>query len=263
MAIGQQIKDPCSNKSFKSITKLCEYYHINPNAYYKRRDKGYTPYECIFGRKTKHPKAKSCIDPNGKSFDSIKDMCTHWGTSTGAFDWYKTQGCTLEECLTKHKDDSIVDDKGRWFPNQQELCKYHNLNPDTFRHKKKTMSIADIIREGKQPDFILDPFDNQFKTYKDMCEYYNVSYDAYMSRRLRNWSMLEALNFIPHITGTTHGWQFTNHFTIIKNIKSSNDILYFLCMCNNHEIIMSYKSITAYCTEQLRSQYYVPYPLQA
>ena len=81
MAIGQQIKDPCSNKSFKSITKLCEYYHINPNAYYKRRDKGYTPYECIFGRKTKHPKAKSCIDPNGKSFDSIKDMCTHWGTS--------------------------------------------------------------------------------------------------------------------------------------------------------------------------------------
>lgn len=263
MAIGQPVKDPCSDRMFKSITKLCEYYKIQPNAYYKRRDKGYSPYECIFGRKTKHSKAIECTDHTGKSFESIKDMCEHWGTSTGAFGWYKSQGCTLKECLTKHKDDSIVDNEGRWFPNQQKLCKYHNLNPDTFRHKKKTMSIADIIRDGKRPDYVLDPFGNQFGTYKNMCEYYNTSYDTYMSRRIRNWSILEALNFIPHITSKTKNWRFTKNFTILENVKSSNNILYFACIHNNHEIIMSYETIITYCTGQLKPKYYTPYPLQA
>lgn len=43
--------------------------------------------------------AKTCVDHEGRQFPSVRDMCSFWGITDGAFSYRMSHGYSLEDAL--------------------------------------------------------------------------------------------------------------------------------------------------------------------
>lgn len=135
---------------------------------------------------------KSVRDFNGKEFDSIKDMCEHWGIKRMTYMARIKRGWSLEDALTK----SITD------------------NEDG--------SKSDVGTSGK---VCFDHKGNAYSSIKEMCEAYGITYSVYLER-MRRYSdtekalTLETCSFKPIFV---NGKEYSKISEIAKDARISID----------------------------------------
>ena len=137
-------------------------------------------------------------DHAGNSFDSVIDMCRHYGVNINTFYARKAKGWTLEQALTK-SGWSVRDHLGHEYKNLREMTNAHGISYDTY-HKRRAKGLSleqalskvrvVIQRESRK---VRDHRGNEYGSLKEMAKAYGVSYSTFKQRRKRGWTLKETL----------------------------------------------------------------------
>ena len=155
---------------------------------------------------------------------------------------------------TPLQNTTCTDHLGNKFDSGKEMCDHWNISYPTYTHRiQLNWSQEKALTTPPTPTStqITDPFGNRFSSINKLCKKYFVNSNLYLqSIKKYHYSQIEALKLIPNIKTTKH-WTFDTKLQVVKHIEKQ----YFLCIFDNHEIIMHYDKIIEYCTEQLQLQY--------
>ena len=131
-------------KYFLSISELCRTYNIKTNTFYKRRERGFTFAECIFGRDKEEkyvPEPHRVYDHLGNVFHSEIEMCDYHNISFGTYRCRKNKGWNIERCLSpnrQYKDShgNQIFYLGKNYESTKSLCNAFNINYNSFQRYK-------------------------------------------------------------------------------------------------------------------------------
>ena len=70
-------------------------------------------------------------DHLGKSYQSVKEMCSAYNISYAVFLDRRSLGWSLEDCLTV----KVVDHKGRGYKSEEEMCNYWGVKYYVFKDR--------------------------------------------------------------------------------------------------------------------------------
>ena len=163
------------------------------------------------------------IDHEGHHFRRVKDMAAYWGLYPELLSARWRSGLSLEECLTRPcrkqknprgKEKGCYDHKGRYFPNQIERARWWHADANLVRSRlrigwsiekaltwpgkwerlREKLLRADhagrLYASGRE---VTDHTGRLHASKREMCAWWGIRYPLYCSRRLRGWSMEDAL----------------------------------------------------------------------
>ena len=151
-----------------------------------------------------------CYDHLGNRFNSIADMCKHWGINIGTYKKRVELGWSIEKILTtpvkaSKPKEIIRDHLGNRFTSVSAMCKYYNIGVTTYKSRIKSgwdLERALTTTAEKSQIYCIDHEGNKFESIADMCRYYNISECTYRSRIKNGWSLEKALTTpIKQVTG--------------------------------------------------------------
>lgn len=221
---GKAVTDHLGNQ-FISVQAMCEHYSITTSIYYGRLRCGYSQKKALTEDKQTQPKnSRQVTDHTGCTWQSVSQMCKHWGIKRSAYNARRKSGWSIEDALTKPtaelKPPKTVwtDHKGRTFTSLQELCKTYDIP----RHCLYTRLIKlhwDLERALTTPiiiagDEVTDPFGNTFPTTRDMYNYYNVQESIYKHRTKKM-----GLTQQKALTRIAKNKRIDDHLTVIRCIE--------------------------------------------
>lgn len=137
---------------------------------------------------------KVCKDHKEKTFESVSDMCKHYGIRTGTFHYRIRHGWTLEDALTKGLQNEVYyDNEGVAYDSLDDMCRAHGVSKQTFKDRiKHGWTLEDALNckdFRKNYKYLLDGF----KSVDEMCLHYNINVNTFKSRVKRGWSLEAAL----------------------------------------------------------------------
>lgn len=156
--------------SFSSLNEMANCYGLNPSTLrYRLREwtkkgislaciltmssnrhslRNYEDVECqctnvsddIATDDTKRTRCVKCHDHLGQEFESIQDMCNHWGISYQIYSSrVNRHKWSVEKALTtpiaNNKCQPIIDPNGVWWESISKMCKAWNIDEKTFRNR--------------------------------------------------------------------------------------------------------------------------------
>ena len=88
-----------------------------------------------------------CKDHLGYSYDSIYEMCEHYGISYETYSYRKRLGWSLKKILeTKLHDRDVHDHLGNKYMTLKDMLKHYNIAETTYyRKKNKGYQLKDIL----------------------------------------------------------------------------------------------------------------------
>lgn len=193
-------------KEFNSYKEAYEFYGIDKNTFYKRKNLGWPLDKCLttkVGEGARGREGKLVEDHEGHKFRSITEMCKHWEISQSTFNSRLNAGWSLEESLVG-KGYRIKDHKGHAFKSLNELCKAWGIAKSTYYKKsEKGCSLKEIleihgteqIKEKKavRLEVITDHKGNIFKTVGEMCKAWKVNRENYYLKKRKGWRLEDIL----------------------------------------------------------------------
>lgn len=130
------------DKQFDSIKSLCHAYNVKLNTFYRRKERGFTLEECIYGRHKKsnddqHKSKHIVYDHLGNEFKNTYDMCEHYGVNFSTFRARKRKGLPLDKCLSSNRSHEYgtrleIFYMGKTYPSLKKLCDSYNINYHNF-----------------------------------------------------------------------------------------------------------------------------------
>lgn len=177
------------------------------------------------------PKKISVTDHLGNQFESIGQMCKHWGVAPNTFKhrinkmgW--SMGKALTEPTTK---DKYIDHLGNEFPSIYKMAEYHGYDPGLVFHRlKRGWPVKDALTRGvrvkvtNNPDAV-DDKGNKFNSVSEMCRHYHISRTKYGSRSRKGRSKSELLdNKRPDYLNIAKDHLGNEHLNIIEMCKHYN-----------------------------------------
>lgn len=184
-------------KRKNTITNKCKEHNISKGAYYERLRKGWTEEKALnTPSKVKLHGTVKCFD--GKIYQSIADMCRHYGIKVSTYrSRIKRNGMTQEEALMTPVKNVIIDPTdGEQVNSYSELCRKHNIDRTTFDHRinKSKMSIEDALTMPVGNLYECQDFlGNTYRCNEEMCDAYDMPVTVYRDRIYRGMSNKEAL----------------------------------------------------------------------
>lgn len=200
---------------------------------------------------------KTYKDHNGKSFDSISEMCRYWGITKGSFYSRLKMNWSLCKILTTpvaDKRTKITDHLGQEFNSVIEMCHHYNINKRTYNTRKSAgWSLKHILttssRSNRQKP-ITDLYGNKFESIVHLANAYGLKPDSVRASILRKKSLAEALRIMPVLSKTTRNFKFDDNLVIIKPIEDDDiSCKYFICKLCDHDIILTKEMLTKYCEQ--------------
>ena len=200
--------------TYTSLQKLADAYEINRTTLASRLKAGIPLEEAL---KSGNRIKKGCVDPNNKYFESVADMCKHWGIPKGVYKnriyygWSMIDALTIppgekgriasenlakiKEIKDKKMEAMAVEYKGKRYRSLNNLSYALGISPSTMsKWVKQGKSIDEIVDMHKQlVDIRTDHLGVKFKSVKEMCESWNISQEVYFSRLRIGMSKKEAL----------------------------------------------------------------------
>ena len=147
-------------------------------------------------------KKKKCRDHTGAEYNSIKEMCDHWGVTYRYFDKRRSRGMNLEDCLTFHRGISCTDHLGNSFTSKKDMCHYWNRTVTLYNYR---INVGCTVEEALTGDYkphgssipCKDHPGNSFPSKEARARHWHVS-GAYggglvANRLRRDWTLQEAL----------------------------------------------------------------------
>lgn len=155
---------------------------------------------------------KMCKDHLGNKFNSITEMCKHWGIRVMLYQQRVKLGWSLEKCLTFQvkvvkKPFVCKDHLGNDYTSITNMCEHYHINPCVFRNRlkkgwgleksltepvvkyKKGVLVKDLYKDGK----ILDHLGHEFSSCREMFDFWDVSSMTFWVRIKNGWSLEKAL----------------------------------------------------------------------
>lgn len=149
---------------------------------------------------------------------------------------------------------SQTDHLGNVFTSEAEMCRFHHIKVSTYKNRiEYGMSLKDALtRPVNSVTAQTDPFGNVFKNIRAICDHYNVPADDY-NKDLKSgrYTQAEVLGIVPRLNYLTKNVAINNRFIILSQI-SRHDRQHFLCLIDDHEIVMKKTQIVDYWLEQLK-----------
>lgn len=196
-----------NGNEFVSIVAMCRHYQIEPDVFYRRREKGFSLKDCLtadkYALRTNGDENFSngyYTDHNGDKYETLEDMCSHWGISVNTYKKRCLNGKTLKETLETPMSRTLpVDHKGIRYKNMREMCEAYGVKYDAFRVRLKrgwTLEEALTNPRNVTKGNCIECYDfkgNKFKSYQDMCKAYGVKYTTFLYRKNLGWTLEECL----------------------------------------------------------------------
>ena len=116
------------------------------------------------------------VDHEGNQFNSLQEMCDHWGIKKSTFLNRRQHNWSIKECLTGRpsisQNGKIKDHLGNEFNSATEMIKHYNVKPNTgLARLKRGWSIEEAVLGTKEITHknkpMTDHLGNKFKTIKD------------------------------------------------------------------------------------------------
>lgn len=201
---------PCvdfNGKEFVSVAAMCRYYKIEPDVFYRRREKGFSLKDCLTAgkRSLRTNGDESCsdgyyTDHNGDKYETLEAMCNHWGISVNVYKKRCLSGKTLKEALESPMHGAQpVDHKGIRYKSMLEMCAAYVVKYATFRVRLRNgWTLEDALTNSRNvtQGNCIECYDfkgNKFKSYQDMCKAYNVKYMTFLHRKNLGQTLEECL----------------------------------------------------------------------
>lgn len=148
-----------NGKEFVSVAAMCRYYKIDPDVFYRRKEKGFSLKDCLtadkYSLRTKEDFTDVCYtDHNGDKYETLESMCTHWGISVKCFVGRIERGWSFEEALSIPADTSnpvkrhsrVFDHVGNKFTSVNAMCKHWDVNLGTYKYRvKHGLSVEEAL----------------------------------------------------------------------------------------------------------------------
>lgn len=137
---------------YDSVGSLCRTYGIKQNTFYRRRERGFTLEECVYG-KFKNTDTKMEYSPHriydhlGNEFKNAQEMCNFHNVKFGTYRARKSKGLSLSECLSKemlYKDCQCksVFYMGKTYPSTREACRVYKVDYNGFCRYKSYHNLS-------------------------------------------------------------------------------------------------------------------------
>lgn len=143
--------------------------------------------------------SKECYDHLGNRFDSLYDMCKHWGIKISTYNKRVELGWSVEKILTtpikaSKPKEIIKDHLGNTFESVSVMCSYYNIKISTY--KSRIESGWDLGRALTTPAeqsqiCCLDHEGNKFESVAEMCRHWGITVSTFKNRVYRDGLSLE------------------------------------------------------------------------
>lgn len=93
-----------------------------------------------------------CIDHEGQKFESLKEMCAHWGVTTATYTFRRKNGLSIKDSLTlpSRYDHYIVDHEGKVYRSSSALYAAYGICRSIFKHREeKGWTLKQILLTPK------------------------------------------------------------------------------------------------------------------
>ena len=124
---GNKCKDHLGNE-FDSIKDMYRHWGISLSIYYGRLNKGWSLRDTLETPVGKQG-SKKCKDHMGNEFDSVKDMCNHYGVAYKTYSCRRYWGMSLKDALTLK---TCEDHLGNVFSSIYDMCEHYGLCKGTL-----------------------------------------------------------------------------------------------------------------------------------
>lgn len=255
--IEPKFYDHLGNK-FHSIREMCKHWGINKETYQTRIKQGMSLEQALTVPLQKKPKL--CTDHLGQTFKSISAMCKHYNINRKTYTDRLKHNWSQKAALTTPPTNQYQDHLGKKFHSIQEMCDYWKIT--TYAYTKRTQqnwslekTLTTNTDRKNQPKSCTDPYGNEFQSKSKLYQAYGLSWGRIHQRIKSQKSTIEILGIIPLLNQHIKNYTFNNHLTIKQPFNHTTDNRYtpkyFICIIDNHEVMMTYKAIIQYCKQHL------------
>ena len=193
------VHDHLGNR-YKTVQEMCKVYGVSTNAYLYRLKAGYTKKEALTGDINNNSNKantvnKKVYDHLGNKFNSITEMCTHYGIKSDTFYARLRCGDTLEQALRSERSkNKVYDHLGNEFNSTTEMCKHYGVRLDTFSIRlKRGDTLEQALRSERSKNKVYDHLGNEFNSATEMCKAYNMTIGTYNRRINKGWDLEKTL----------------------------------------------------------------------
>ena len=187
---------------FPSKKALCEHYHITASQFYTRTHNGWSLEDALTKRRGAKG-TKSVYDHLGNRFDSVEQMCNHWGIADSTFQGRVARGMSVEKALTATHEDThgeeCYDHLGNKFPSTAKMCEHYGIPRQMYYGRIKCgWALEDILTKPKETiaknsKAVTDHKGNKFVSVSEMCKHWNMTRSTFNARIKAGWSIEKAL----------------------------------------------------------------------
>ena len=144
---------------------------------------------------------KSCIDLQGRQFDSYAALCRANNFSYKLFMSRISAGWSVEKILSTPKKAAdtkavaVSDHEDNHYSSTRKMCSAYGINPGTFKNRVKNgASIKDALTAPrKYANRHVDHTGREFKNVQEMCQHWNIPRATFYKRLNDGWSLEDAL----------------------------------------------------------------------
>ena len=210
--VGQKNRKPVTvgGKEFPSVTAALRHYGTKKATYETRRSRGCDWDACFGAVPVYHAKQAGGYIVANKRFDSVGDVCRHFGVSktiyqsrrNRAFSFYVC--CGAEATPQVGNAESVTVD-GQRYASISEACTHFNADPGVFHARKKRGHTLEVCLQleplppppRKGPTKPLTVAGKVFPSIKEACEHYGISQYVYKQRRKYGHSVEVSMGVEP------------------------------------------------------------------
>lgn len=186
---------------YRTVKEACNASGITEAAYYSRVHRGLSPDEAISCTRSKYNRGKPIVDPDGRAFSSIKDMCDFWKADYHRVYQRMRLGWSVERALSCEKNmlkikytKAATDHTGRQFKSVTAMCKYWGINKSVYYSRRSSGWDLERILTTPLAEYVCyDHLGNKFGSQHAMCEYWGITTGVYFSRKRAGLSLEECL----------------------------------------------------------------------
>ncbi|MEE1071874.1 MAG: hypothetical protein U0L26_05705, partial [Cellulosilyticum sp.] len=190
---------------FKSVSEMCRHWGIEVNKFNKRYSAGYSIEQCLTGGEVKSTK-KECTDHLGNQFESVAEMCRHWGVSYDLFRSRCSAGYTLEQSLTgeginRHTSSKkCTDHLGNHFKSVSEMCSHWGVTKYAFITRSKAgytleqcLTGKDVNKAAGNKKPCKDHLGNQFESIAARTRHGGITQNDFYNRCRAGYTLEQCL----------------------------------------------------------------------
>ena len=142
------------------------------------------------------PKLIKCKDHLGNEYNSVKEMCQHWGISQANYLYRIKSGLSVNEALTNRvRSRGVVEDHlGNRFNSVEDMCEHWGVPFTTYNARIKLgWSKNRALTTSVQKWGVKDHTGKEFENASAMCRHWGIEVSTYRIRISRGASVEEAL----------------------------------------------------------------------